>query len=50
VGWVKLNKDTVTSSSLGCAEGGGLLRNSERNWLGGFARSLGKCSSLMVEL
>ena len=50
VGWVKLNKDIVTSSSLGCAEGGGLLRNSERNWLGGFARSLGKCSSLMVEL
>jgi ribonuclease HI len=30
--------------------GGGLLRDSEGNWLGGFVRSMGSCSSLLAEL
>ena len=50
VGWIKLNIDGAACSSLGSAGGGGLLRYSEGDWVGEFARSLGKCFSLMAEL
>lgn len=29
---------------------GGLLRGSDRNWLGGFSRSLGSCLAFVAEL
>ena len=57
LGGVKLNTNGAANSSLGrvgvCVlggGGGGLLRDSEGNWLGGFAHSMGSCSSLLVEL
>lgn len=50
LGWIKLNTNGAACSSLGSVGGGGLLRNSEGDWVGGFARSLGKCSSLISEL
>ena len=49
-GWIKLNIDGASNSNLGRAGGGGLLRNSDDNWIRGFSRSMGTCSSLMVEL
>jgi hypothetical protein len=49
-GWIKLNTDGVANSVLGCAGGGGILRDCVGNWIGGFARFLGNCSSLMAEL
>ncbi|PNX70361.1 hypothetical protein L195_g057316 [Trifolium pratense] len=33
--------------SAGC---GGLLRNSDGQWLGGFSRNLGRCSAYLAEL
>ena len=49
-GWIKLNTDGVANSVLGRAGGGGILRDCVGNWIGGFARFLGNCSSLMAEL
>jgi ribonuclease HI len=49
-GWVKLNTDGAYSSSCGLAGGGGLLRDSNGNWIHGFARFLGNCSSTIAEL
>ena len=49
-GWVKLNTNGASSSSRGRAGGGGLLRDSNGNWIHGFARFLGNCSSTLAEL
>ena len=49
-GWVKLNTDGAYSSSRGLAGGGGLLRDSNGNWIHGFACFLGNCSSTIAEL
>lgn len=45
-GWVRLNTDG--SCKEGAAAGcGGVLRGSDGEWLGGFARSVGLCSAYM---
>ena len=49
-GWIKLNTDGEVNSALGRAGGGGILRDCEGNWIGGIARFLGNCYSLMAEL
>ena len=49
-GWIKLSTDGASNSTLSRAGGGGLLRNSDGNWIRGFSRSMGTCSSLMAEL
>ena len=49
-GWVKLNTDGAANTDLGRAGGGGILRDCEGNWVGGFARFLGNWSSLLAEL
>ena len=48
--WVKLNTGGAANTDLGCEGGGGILRDCEGNWVGGFARFLGNCSSLLAEL
>ena len=50
LGWTKLNID---GSALGCpgkASGGGLIRDHNRDWVTGFARSLGYTNSFLAEL
>ena len=49
-GWMKLNTDAVSNSSLGIAGGGGLLRDDAGNWVMGFARKIGKADSFLAEL
>ncbi|PNX81608.1 ribonuclease H [Trifolium pratense] len=48
-GWLSLNTDGASRghTSAGC---GGLLRNSEGQWLGGFSRNLGRCNAYIAEL
>jgi ribonuclease HI len=48
-GWVVLNTDGA-SRRTGVAGCGGLLRNSNGQWLGGFSRHLGRCSAYIAEL
>ena len=50
LGWVKLNSDGSTLSSLGRAGGGGVIRDHEGKWLKGYARSLGSTNSCVAEL
>jgi ribonuclease HI len=49
VGWIKLNTDGACKEvyAAGC---GGILRNNNGEWLGGFAKQLGICSAFMAEL
>jgi ribonuclease HI len=49
VGWVKLNSDGACKhdGSAGC---GGIIRGSDGEWLGGFAKKLGICSAYVAEL
>ena len=49
-GWRKLNVDGASLVNTGKAGGGGLLRDEEGNWLGGFARRIGSTNSFTVEL
>ncbi|MCI34447.1 ribonuclease H protein, partial [Trifolium medium] len=49
-GWIKCNTDgalVAQNQQAGC---GGVFRNESGAWLGGFARKLGSCSTLMAEL
>jgi hypothetical protein len=48
-GWVVLNTDGASRRDVaaGC---GGLLRNSNGQWIGGFSRHLGMCSAYFAEL
>ncbi|KAK8581429.1 hypothetical protein V6N13_144455 [Hibiscus sabdariffa] len=48
--WCKLNVDRARDHSLGFASCGGLIRDHNGQWLRGFARSLGVCSPIEVEL
>lgn len=50
VGWVKLNTDKASKGNPGLASVGGILQYFVGNWLGGFARPIGECLSVMVEL
>ncbi|KAJ7981919.1 Ribonuclease H protein [Quillaja saponaria] len=49
-GWVTLNTDGSSRGNPGVSGAGGLLRNSDENWLAGFAVALGVCSSTSAEL
>lgn len=58
-GWVKLNMDGSCRVKLntdgscrenGRAGRGGIIRGSDSEGLGGFAKSIGVCSTYMVEL
>jgi len=48
-GWVKLNFDGSCKDN-GIAGCGGIIRGSDGEWLGGFAKRIGKCSAYMAEL
>ena len=48
-GWMKLNMDGSTSC-LGIAGGGGLVRDENGSWVFGFAKKIGKASSFIAEL
>ena len=48
--WVKLNTDESSLGNLGLAGGGGLLRNTNREWMKGFARAIGVTTSITAEL
>ena len=49
-GWHKLNTDGASLGNPGKAGGGGLIRNSQGNWIKGFFRSIGFTTSVMAEL
>jgi ribonuclease HI len=47
--WVKLNTDGA-SKEEGQAGCGGIIRGSDKEWLGGFPKNLGRCSAFVAEL
>ena len=49
-GWLKLHIDGRSSRLSSRAGGGGLLRDCDGNWLGGFSTYLGTCSTKEAEL
>ena len=49
-GWVKLNTGGTMYGNPIKVGGGGVLRSSNGDWIGGFARKLGNTSSTMAEL
>ena len=49
-GWVKVNIDESFCRDLNFAACGGLIRDENGVWKGGFARRLGSCSVLEAEL
>ncbi|CAA7054658.1 unnamed protein product [Microthlaspi erraticum] len=50
VSWTKLNTDGASHGNPGLATAGGVLRNGEGLWCGGFALKIGHCSAPMAEL
>ena len=49
-GWIKLNIDGCSKGNPGLAGAGGVIRDHMGNWIGGFARNIGICSSVTAEL
>ncbi|KAE8684789.1 hypothetical protein F3Y22_tig00111105pilonHSYRG00441 [Hibiscus syriacus] len=47
---VKLNTDGAVDTRTGNAKGGGVLRDNDGQWLGGFNRNIGRCSAFHAEL
>uniref|UniRef100_A0A2N9FE83 CCHC-type domain-containing protein n=1 Tax=Fagus sylvatica TaxID=28930 RepID=A0A2N9FE83_FAGSY len=50
LGWAKLNTDGASLGNPGIAGGGGLIRDSNGDWVGGFARAIGVTTSVQAEL
>ncbi|XP_010484806.1 PREDICTED: uncharacterized protein LOC104763089 [Camelina sativa] len=50
VGWVKLNTDGASHGNPGLATAGGVLRDSDGAWIGGFAFNIGICTAPLAEL
>jgi ribonuclease HI len=50
LGWAKLNTDGASLGNPGIAGGGGLIRDSDGSWVGGFARAIGYTTSVQAEL
>lgn len=50
VGWMKLNTDGSSRGNPGPATAGGVLRNGEGDWCGGFAFNIGRCGATLAEL
>ena len=48
--WSKLNSDGSFVHNIGISGGGGLIRNSDGDWIMGFARNIGSTSSEAAEL
>ena len=49
-GWVKLNTHRAAEGNPGLAGYGGLIRDDHDNWMAGFARRIGTCTSFVAEL
>ncbi|KAG7579386.1 Ribonuclease H domain [Arabidopsis thaliana x Arabidopsis arenosa] len=49
-GWVKLNTDGASRGNPGPATAGGVLRDGDGAWCGGFALNIGRCSAPLAEL
>ena len=49
-GWVKLNTDGTMHGNLSKVDGGGVLRSSNGDWIGRFARKMGGTLSTVAEL
>ncbi|KAH1067419.1 hypothetical protein J1N35_032406 [Gossypium stocksii] len=50
IGWYKINVDGAVITTIGVASAGGLVRDSNGNWICGFNRLIGICSPLQAEL
>ena len=50
VKWEILNTDGSVAGNFGVVGGGGLIRNTNGEWVTGFARRIGKTSSFLAEL
>ncbi|KAL0016783.1 hypothetical protein SO802_003852 [Lithocarpus litseifolius] len=50
VGWARLNIDGTALGNPGRSGCGGLIRNSQGEWMGGFSRRLGCSNSFIAEL
>ncbi|CAA7054619.1 unnamed protein product [Microthlaspi erraticum] len=50
VGWMKLNTDGASLGNPGAATAGGVLRNGDGQWCGGFALNIGRCTAPLAEL
>ncbi|CAA7018343.1 unnamed protein product [Microthlaspi erraticum] len=48
--WIKLNTDGASRGNPGSAAAGGVLRDAEGQWCGGFAINIGRCSAPLAEL
>jgi hypothetical protein len=46
LGWFKLNTDGSSLGNPGLAEGGGIIRNHEGDWVGGFSWAIGITTSV----
>ena len=49
-GWLKLNTDGASRGNPGLATAGGVLRNADGDWCGGFVLNIGRCSAPLAEL
>lgn len=49
-GWLKLNTDGASRGNPGLATSGGVLRDEDGRWCGGFAVNIGRCSAPLAEL
>ena len=47
--WYKLNTDGASCGNLEKVGGGGVIRDSARNWIRGFARYIGYTTSIIAE-
>lgn len=50
VGWMKLNTDGASQGNPGPAIAGGVIRNGEGEWCGGFVLNIGRCTAPLAEL
>lgn len=48
--WHRLNTDGSSLGNPRCARGGGIIRNSNGEWVGGYARAIGIITSATTEL
>ncbi|CAL1353594.1 unnamed protein product [Linum trigynum] len=49
-GWIKMNVDGASNGEQGRAGAGGVLRDANKLWIGGFVSSLGSCAAGMAEV
>ncbi|PKI56618.1 hypothetical protein CRG98_023001 [Punica granatum] len=50
LGWFKLNTDGAARGNLGSARAGGIIRDSNGNWIGGIMHNIGISTSIYAEL